>query len=193
MSSSKNSGQFGFPGLEYIDRVGQAWLSAVTLQREIVTEAWDQMRQGTFEHSTMLQSWVKAMDAFQGIAVEVSRGPGHVYQPVWLCFDYTQGKNSIENGDPEVLEGTVRIARNEAAQTTLEPTRFSNLDLKGTIDADAYEICDWVQGSRSQIHVKLDKSKLVKPGQYISFILPKGRTGEPPLAIVMLRIYPAGT
>lgn len=214
---AKGPSFYGIPGSDYIDRVGQAWLNALTAQREIVNDAWEQMRKGAFDLPAMMRSWTQTADSYFEVITEASRGPGFIDQPVWLSFSYTKRQPEEEgagararprsrnaqprrpaekgpSGRPDYLADTVRISRPEAAQTDLEPTRFSNLSHPCTIEPDdAYQVCGWVDGSRSRIHVELKRDALdnADQGQYMSFILPKGRTGESPLVIVMLQIFDA--
>jgi hypothetical protein len=183
--SPKNARSFGMPGSEYMDRVGQAVLGAMTAQREVATAAWTKMQEGKYQYADMMQSLTEMMGGYYEMMIEVSRGPGFVFQPIWLYFDYKKG----ETGTPETLQDTVRISRTEAAQTELETTPLSSLQKEMPI-ANAYQSCNWAAGGRSQIQVALDKDVIdaAATGSYIGFIMPKGRTGEPPLVIVMLQI-----
>jgi hypothetical protein len=188
--SSQRPDPSRFPGYDYLNRVGQAWLSAMSAQTDALNQVWSEMRQGTFDHATMMKLWAQGVQAQFDTLVEASRGPGYVYQPVWLCFDYKAGAPGAKEV-PEVLQDTVRIARVETLGTQLETTPFASFDLESIPAKDLYATCMWVGNSRSEIQISLNMDlvrTLSGARQYLSFVLPKGRTAEPPLVIVMLRI-----
>jgi hypothetical protein len=124
--------------------------------------------------------------------VEASRGPGFVLQPTWAYLDFTPADPDDDetHDEPESLEAPVKLSRTEGQSVKVTPTVFAHMDGTAPLPTGVYEFCDWVDGSRSRIFIKLNKEILrgAKAGQYISFLLAEGRTGEPPLAIVMLRL-----
>ena len=195
--ASQNSRGGGFPGNDYLQRVGEAWLTAVSNHTSTINKLWDDARAGNFSHESAIQAWMRTADGYFDAMVEASRGPGFVLQPTWTYLDFTpkDPKNPNSRDDPESLEAPVKLSRTEGQSVKLEHTVFAHMETSTALPRKAYEYCDWVEGSRSRILVKLDKEVLRKhgkPGQYISFILAAGRTGEPTLAIVMLRINKPG-
>lgn len=190
--ASQNSRTGGLPGSDYFTRVGEAWLTAMSNHMSAVNTLWDAARAGTYKHETAVQSWVQTADGYLEAMIEASRGPGFVLQPTWAYIDFTPADpgDPKSRDDPESLEAPVKLSRTEGQSVKLEHTDFLHMVSRGSFDRDPYEYCDWVGGSRSQILIKLNKEVLrdAPGGQYISFVLADGRTGEPPLVIVMLRI-----
>jgi hypothetical protein len=184
--NSRQSGSGGFPGFDYVERVGQALSSAAVGQIAIANDAWSQIKNGSYGFAAMMQSLAQLIEGQYGTMVEASRGPGFVQQPVWLYFDYSKATGGI-------LQGVATITRVEAISTTLDKTAFAAFESNSeSLEPDVYSSCDWLGSTnRSQIQVALDPEVIKehgKPGQYISFILAQGRTSEAPLVIVMLRV-----
>src|SRR5579859_7169438 len=122
--SSRNAGIGGFPGFDYIERIGQAWLAAAASHTQVLNQSWEQMRQGTYDYRTFLQNVTLGAENYFNTMVEVSRGPGYIYEPVWVCFDY-QRVGDVDV--PESLDATVKIGRTEATSTQIESTPFAAL------------------------------------------------------------------
>ena len=178
------------PGFEYLERVSEAWGTAMGAQTRVVNDAWADMQSGNYGFANAMKAWSNYVQAQFGVLVEVSRGPGYVCQPTWLYFDFKKNPPMT----PTALDsGVVTIGKTEARTTQLDKTDFACFEAQPAIPSAVYTCCDWATSvTRSQIRVTLDVAVVAaaKPGQYISFILAKGRTSEPPIAIVMLRIQP---
>jgi hypothetical protein len=186
--SSNNGGKGSFPGFDFMDRVGQAMSSASLAQARIANEAWSQMRSGNLGLGALMQFWARSVEAQYGTVVELSRGPGFVRQPAWIYFDYTKGATG-----QTALEGTATLSRSEALATTLDQTDFAYFEEgPSKLTKDDYT-AQWLDSSdRTHIKVTINKDAVerdaVEAGQYVAFVLAKGRTSEPPLLIVMVRI-----
>jgi hypothetical protein len=182
----------GFPGSDYLQRVGEAWLTAVGNHTSAINRMWDDARAGNFDHARAFKTWVEMADGYFDAAVEASRGPGFVLQPTWAYLDFTPADPDDDetHDEPESLEAPVKLSRTEGQSVKVAPTVFAQMEGGPSLPTDAYVFCDWVDGSRSRIFIKLNKEVIrnAPSGQYISFLLAEGRTGEPPLAIVMLRL-----
>lgn len=193
--SSKSPRTGGLPGSDYFQRIGEAWLAAAANHTAVINRMWDEARAGHFDHATALQTLAQTADGYFDAAIEASRGPGFVQQPMWVYIDFTPGAaDGSTKDDPESLEAQVKLSRTEGQSVQPRPTPFAPMEADKPL-REIYDFCDWVDGSRSRILIKLNKDKLKAAiakdgayGQYISFVLPGGRTGEPPLAIVMLRV-----
>ena len=189
--SSKNGTKTKFPGFEFVDRVGQAWISASAAQTRLANEAWSQMRSGNLGLSDLMQFWARSVESQFGTFLELSRGPGFVRQPAWLYFDYKKG----ETGQT-ALEGLATLSRSEALATNLDKTDFAYFEGGPSKLMEDDYTAQWLDSTnRTDIKITIAVEKLeaadVQVGQYIAFVLAAGRSSEPPLAIVMLRISAA--
>jgi hypothetical protein len=168
-----------------------------------MNKLWDDARAGNFDFGVILQTWAQAADSYFDVLVEAARGPGVGLPPAWLYLDYRLqvDRDGKLSSVPDTLEKFVKIGRTEGQSVEIETTVFASMQ-GGQPLTNAYEVCAWRGSSRSEVHIKLNMQALndaaqnkdpagPRAGQYISFVLPKGRTAEPPLVIVMLRINPA--
>jgi hypothetical protein len=185
---AKNSGLL--PGLDYLERVGRAWLTAATDQVLVVSNAWSQIKEKKYGYRDALSDWATAVDDYYEAAVEASRGPSYVWQPIWIVFTHKKGQNE------PVLKRTEMIDRYESAATELDYTPFTQMDRNSDSVSkdDAYEAATgWSDRSHRSITVELNKKAWDKAaaGTYISFIFAAGRGPEKPLVIVVLRLTDA--
>jgi len=197
-SSSSRSNISRFPGIEYFERVGLAWTNALSVNRKALDDAWSEMKDGTYDYKQMMKTWADTAESYYGVAVEAQRGPGYQRQPVWVYFDY--GPQRGGPARPNTLERLATLERTESEGTNLECTEFASLLENDHLDPEKVysTLPQWEGASRSRIYMALDTDFIhqhVKPPksikhqqQYISFILAAGRTSEPPLVIVMLRV-----
>jgi hypothetical protein len=184
--TANKPGSSGPPGYDYAYRIVDAWQKAMAAQGAIATDAWNQMKTGTFKFSSGMKWFAESVEAYYGVVLEAWRGPEYVREPVWLHFDYDQ-----KTKKPSALESTVALCRPEAPSTTLNATDFASMSGGSTLQP-FYADYSFPDAAHATVKVTLNVTKVsgAPPGQYVSFILADNRGGEPPLVIVLLRISP---
>lgn len=180
-----------FPGFEYLLRVGSSLSTAIMGHGDAVNKAWHDIKEGNYGFREMMKTWAETTEGYFQAVVEASRGPGFPRSAAWIFFD-CQAK-------PKVLKGSVKLSRAEPDDPYV--TEFASMEGKPGIPATA-AACAFADAGHSRLNVRLIPDHVDKDGnpifhdlrsrrargQYMGFVLAKGRTSEAPLVIVMLRV-----
>jgi hypothetical protein len=174
-------GDDNFPGFEYIQRVTNAAVRALTSHGEELNKAWPEIRRGRYGPGAAMQAWARLTDSYVGIFTEGLRGPGLSMRPSWLVIPY-----SIKT--PPAPAISVRIDGFLEKDATLEYSKFEGLG--SAISAkNIYDRPPEAAGSRVKFRLNHAAIKNLNiDTDHVGFIFRQGMGTAPPLVIVVLRV-----
>lgn len=198
------------PGIDYLQRLGMGYFTMLERQAVETDKVWQALKGGSNVIDALGSAWANAIEGYYDLAVIAWRGPGRVEQPEWVYFVHDpNGADDKETERAPRLRRDVPLEMQQAPGTEVEGSDF--VLLQNDIDAEEdyedederevdddgldegpptpYRQCE-LSGDRKLISIDLDVDLIAsfEPGQYMSFVTAKGRSGQPPLVIVVLSV-----
>jgi hypothetical protein len=174
-------GDDNFPGFEYIQRVTNAAVRALTSHGEELNKAWPEIRRGRYGPGAAMQAWARLTESYAGIFTESLRGPGQNMRPAWLVIQYSITK-------PPAPSVSVRIDGFLEKDAVLEYSKFEGLG-SATSAKNIYDRPPEAAGIRVKFRLNHGAVGTLSPGtDHVGFIFRKGMGNAPPLVIVVLRV-----
>jgi hypothetical protein len=200
------------PGIDYVQRLGMAYFTLLERQAVETDKVWQALKSGSNVVDALGRAWANAFEGYYDLAVVAWRGPGRIEQPQWVYF--VHDPNDADDKETERaprLRRDVPLEMQQAAGTEVEGSDFvllqndaepaaeyeeegEDLDEEEGEDPDEepptpYRQCE-LSADRKLISIDLDVDLIATfdPGQYMSFVTAKGRSGQAPLVIVVLTV-----
>ena len=184
----------GIPGLDYLRRLGTVYGAA--LERQIVESerVWQAFKSGSDIVGSLSRALIGGIESYYDVAISASRGPNRSEHPEWVYFSHDP-LGSASDSASDSTDAAPRLRRDapidlpQPSGTSLAMSDFVSFQGSGEALKNLYRSCT-LTASRKAVSIDLDVEEVDKypPGQYMSFVTAKNRSGQTPLLIVVLSI-----
>ena len=166
-----------FPGLAYVQRVGNRWLHAMLDNAKAGEELWEDAKAGDLSMGALGKLFANSVDGYYSVLTDAMRLDGDREGPVWLHVPFSKKKDY-----DTTFERPIKLQRSQPAETDLRGTPFTNMNGGAPPKNELYDNIELIGSDTLLVKLTTAEVGTVDPGQYMSFVFAEGRGAGIPLA-----------